>query len=307
MTAVTRHLSTMGQLGALLELLWSSRPRFWRRNIVRVVAASDVGTVRTNNEDYFLIADLTRSVTSPAATAHGNTSSGDMMAAQPLLVVADGMGGAAGGEVASATATAVIWSCLAQASRERWLRTSYRLRQSLLEAFRVANNQIRADAARCTDLVGMGTTATVAVVLPNALYVGHVGDSRAYLVRDGRIQRLTRDHSLVQYLTDTGVADEVDAARGRGHALLRALGAEADVVVDISHVRLRHGDVVVLCSDGVWSALADDEIAEAVNVRRDLRATCERLVTLANERGGRDNATAIVSRLEAASWRRHSG
>jgi protein phosphatase len=291
----------MGQLGALFELLWSTRPRFWRRNIVRVVAASDVGTVRRNNEDYFLIADLTRSVTNSATTAHGNKSSGDMVAAQPVLVVADGMGGAAGGEVASATATTVIWSCLAQASRERSLLMPYRLRQSLLEAFRVANDQIRADAAKCTDLVGMGTTATAAVVLPNALYVGHVGDSRAYLVRDGRIQRLTTDHSVAQYLIDTGAADEVEATRGRSHALLRALGTEADVRVDISHVRLRHGDVVVLCSDGVWSALADAEIAEVVNVHRDLRAACETLLTVANERGGHDNATAIVSRLEAAS------
>jgi len=303
-TTVTSHQSTMGQLGALFELLWSGRARFWGRSIVRVVAASDVGTVRRNNEDDFLIADLAQST--PATTAQGNGASGDMIAAQPVLVVADGMGGAAGGEVASATATTVIWSCLAQASRGRWLRTPHRLRASLLEAFRAANDHIRADAAKRTDLAGMGTTATAAVVLPNAMYVGHVGDSRAYLVRDGRIQRLTRDHSVAQYLIDTGAPDEVDATRGRGHALLRALGTEADVVVDISHVRLRHGDVVVLCSDGVWSALADAEIAEVVTVRRDLRAACETLLTRANERGGCDNATAIVSRLEATSWRSHS-
>lgn len=297
MATVTKRQSTMGQLGALLGLLWSGRPRFWRRTMVSIVAASDVGTVRPNNEDYFLIADLAR----PATTAHGNDAFGDMIAAQPVLIVADGMGGAAGGEVASAMAATVIWSHLAQASHERRLRTPHRLRRSLVEAFRVANDRIRACAGKSPELAGMGTTATAAVVLRNELYVGHVGDSRAYLVRDGRVQGLTKDHSVRQYLIDTGAAGQVDATDGRGHALLRALGPQADVQIDISRARLRHGDVVVLCSDGLWSAVADHEIADVISARRELRAACETLLTLANERGGRDNATALVARLEAAS------
>jgi len=265
--------------------------------MVSIVAGSDVGTVRRNNEDYFLIADLAR----PATTAHGNDAFGDMMAAQPVLVVADGMGGAAGGEVASAMAATVIWSYLAGAERERRRGTGHPLRRSLLEAFRVANDRIRACAAKAPELAGMGTTATAAVVLRNELYVGHVGDSRTYLVRDGRAERLTKDHSVLQHLIDTGAAGEVDATDGRGHALLRALGAQDDVLVDVSRARLRHGDVVVLCSDGLWSAVADHEIADVISARRDPRAACETLLTLANERGGRDNATVLVARLEATS------
>jgi protein phosphatase len=292
---LTKHHWTMGQLGALFGLLWSGRPHFWRRTVVSVAAASDVGTVRANNEDYFLIADLAR----PATTEHGNDAPRDMIAAQPVLVVADGMGGAAGGEVASALAATVIWSQLAQASHR--LRLPHRLRQSLLEAFGVANDRIRACAAKSPELVGMGTTATAAVVVANDLYVAHVGDSRAYLVREGRAQRLTRDHSVLQHLIETGAAGAVDATERQRHALLRALGPEADVPVDVTQSRLRHGDVVVLCSDGVWSIVDDDEIARAVAAGRELRPACETLLKLANERGGHDNATAVVGRFDAAS------
>lgn len=300
MATVTKRRSTMAQLSALFGLLWNGRPCFWRRTMLSIVAASDVGTLRQNNEDYFLIADLAR----PTLAAHGNDAFGDTIAARPVLLVADGMGGAAGGEVASAMAATIIWSQLAQASRSRRLRTPQWLRRSLLEAFRVANDRIRACAAKSPELTGMGTTATAAVVLNSELYVGHVGDCRTYLVRDGRAQRLTTDHSVLQYLIDTGAAGEVDASDGRGHALLRALGPEADVPVDVTRARLRHGDIVVMCSDGVWSAVADDEIADVVSARRELRAACEALLTLANDRGGRDNATVLVGRFEATSWRR---
>ena len=184
MATVMRQPSTLRQLGALFGLLWSGRPRFWPRTMVSVVAASDVGTVRGNNEDYFLIADLAR----PATTAHGNDAFGDMIAAQPVLVVADGMGGAAGGEVASALAATVVWSQLAQASHERRLRAPHQLRRSLVEAFRVANDRIRACAAKAPEFAGMGTTTTAAVFLRSELYVGHVGDSRLYRLAGGRLR-----------------------------------------------------------------------------------------------------------------------
>jgi protein phosphatase len=293
MATMTKRRSPIG-LGALFERLWSGRPRLWRRSVVNVVATSDVGTLRRNNEDYFLIADLAR----PVTTTHGNDIVGDMLAPEPVLVVADGMGGAEGGEVASGMAATVIWSQLAQASHARRLRTPGGLRRTLLEAFRVANERIRACAAKSPELVGMGTTATVAVMRGSELSIAHVGDSRAYLVRDGRARRLTKDHSVLQYLIDSGADGAVDAAAAQAHALLRALGPEADIEVDVICVPLRHGDIVVLCSDGVWSAVGDDEIAAVVSAGRDLRAACETLLALANERGGRDNATALLGRVE---------
>ena len=293
MATMTKRRSPIG-LGALFERLWSGRPRLWRRSVVNVVATSDVGTLRRNNEDYFLIADLAR----PVTTTHGNDIVGDMLAPEPVLVVADGMGGAEGGEVASGMAATVIWSQLAQASHARRLRTPGGLRRTLLEAFRVANERIRACAAKSPELVGMGTTATVAIMRGSELSIAHVGDSRAYLVRDGRARRLTKDHSVLQYLIDSGADGAVDAAAAQAHALLRALGPEADIEVDVICVPLRHGDIVVLCSDGVWSAVGDDEIAAVVSAGRDLRAACETLLALANERGGRDNATALLGRVE---------
>ena len=283
-------------LGALLGRLWN-RPRAWRRTIVSVVAASDVGTLRRNNEDYYLIADLART----ASTTHGNDSLATLRAAQPVLVVADGMGGAAGGEVASGMAATVIWSQLAQPSHTRRLRSSYRIRRSLLDAFRVANERIRACAAKSPELVGMGTTATAAVVLDSELYIAHVGDSRAYLVRDRRAQQLTTDHSVLQHLIDSGATGAVAAAAEQRHALLRALGPEADVRADVTSTAVDHGDVVVLCSDGVWSAVGDEALAAIVSDVRDLRAACARLLTLANEGGGRDNATAVLARIETVA------
>ncbi len=292
MATVTKRRSPIG-LGALFERLWSGRPRLWRRSVVNVVATSDVGTLRRNNEDYFLIADLAR----PVTTTHGNDIVGDMLAPEPVLVVADGMGGAAGGEVASGMAATVIWSQLAQASHARRLRTPGGLKRSLLDAFRVANERIRACAAKSPELVGMGTTATVAVVRGSQLSIAHVGDSRAYLVRDGRARRLTKDHSVLQHLIDSGADGTVDATAA-AHALLRALGPEADIEVDVACVPLRHRDIVVLCSDGLWSAVGDDEIAAVVSAGHDLRAACRTLLALANERGGRDNATALLGRVE---------
>ena len=296
MATMTKRRSPIG-LGALFERLWSGRPRLWRRSVVNVVATSDVGTLRRNNEDYFLIADLAR----PVTTTHGNDIVGDMLVPEPVLVVADGMGGAEGGEVASGMAATVIWSQLAQASHARRLRSSYRIRRSLLDAVRIANDRIRACAAKSPELVGMGTTATVALVLDSELYVAHVGDSRAYLMRQRRAQRLTTDHSVLQELIDSGATGAVAAATQQRHALLRALGPEADVRADVNCTPVEPGDVVLLCSDGVWSAIGDEELATIVSDARDLRAACSRLLALANERGGRDNATALLARIETAT------
>ena len=276
---------------------WSFRD-LWRRPraqaTVTAAAASHIGRVRDHNEDYFLIVDL------PAdGTALRQPESEQRMAETGcLLLVADGMGGAAAGEVASEMAANVIFSRLAERWRDRGARTATRVPQYLVDAIEVANREIHAYASGRPELKGMGTTATAAAVLDGRLYVGHVGDSRAYLVRDGQARRITKDHSLTQHLLDTGaLTPEAAATSPQRSTLLRALGPAQEVAVDFSHERLQPGDSLVLCSDGLWSSVAELEIGCIVKRATHLVDACERLVALANERGGHDNVTVLIARF----------
>lgn len=276
---------------------WSFRD-LWRRPratvTVTAAAASHVGRVRDHNEDYFLIVDLLAADTA----ADDGACERHMAETGCLLVVADGMGGAAAGEVASEMAANVIFSQLARRWRERGGRTATRVPQYLIDAIEVANREIHAYASVRPELKGMGTTATAAAVLDGRLYVGHVGDSRAYLLRNGSLRRITKDHSLTQHLIDTGaLTPEAAATSPQRSTLLRALGPVQDVAVDFSHERLQAGDLLVLCSDGLWSSVAELEIGCIVNRAPHLAAACERLVALANERGGHDNVTVLIARF----------
>ena len=276
---------------------WSFRD-LWRRPrptvTVTAAAASHVGRVRDHNEDYFLIVDLLAADT----VVHDPDSERRMAETGCLLVVADGMGGAAAGEVASEMAANVIFSQLARRWRERGARTATRVPQYLIDAIEVANREIHAYASVRPELKGMGTTATAAAVLDGRLYVGHVGDSRAYIVRNGDMRRITKDHSLTQHLLDTGaLTPEAAATSPQRSTLLRALGPVQDVAVDFAHERMQAGDVLVLCSDGLWSSVAELEIGCIVNREPHLAAACERLVALANERGGHDNVTVLIARF----------
>ncbi len=220
------------------------------------------------------------------------------MAPATLLLVADGMGGAAAGAVASAMATDVVSSRLTEFFRGGHAVGPERLTAALTDALEAANRRIHAHAAGAPGLRGMGTTATAAVVLGNVLCVGHVGDSRAYVIRAGGAERVTRDHSLVQHLMDVGELTREQAATSpRRNALLRALGPQPTIVVDVTTRRLRDGDTVLVCSDGLWSALDDDEIADLVRRIENPARACAALVDAANARGGRDNVTVVIGRL----------
>ena len=147
----------------------------------------------------------------------------------------------------------------------------------------------------------MGTTATVAGILESFLYIAHVGDSRAYLVRRGRAVQLTRDQSLVQELVDAGTMTEEEAAHSsHGSVLLQALGTGPQVRVDLTYQEIRRGDVIVLCSDGLFRMVKSSEIAGAVLRTQDPATLCDDLVALANQRGGPDNITVIVVHCEGA-------
>lgn len=205
----------------------------------------------------------------------------------PLFAVADGMGGAQAGELASRLAAASV----GRASADE-LRGGDRVVALIREANRTVFERAEVDA----EASGMGTTLTVALVEDDAAWFGHVGDSRAYLVRDGRLEQLTDDHSLVAELVRSGrlSPDEADRHPHRS-VITRALGTEADVDVDSFAVPLQPGDVFLLCSDGLTTMIEDDGILELVERHRaDLDAAAQALVSAANAAGGEDNVTAVL-------------
>ena len=215
-----------------------------------------------------------------------------------LFMVADGMGGAAAGEIASATAVDVVFRHLRAELAGGASASATAFATSLSRAAETANWAIFHYASQHPELRGMGTTATIAALLGDTLFLAQVGDSRAYLVRGGRSIQLTKDQSLMQKLIEAGEMTEEEAAMSeRRNIILQALGPEPFVKVDLTHQRVRRGDVAILCSDGLSGLVRGDEIAAIVNEEMDLSVTCDRLIALANDRGGPDNVTVVAVRF----------
>jgi len=261
---------------------------------VSVFGKTDVGMNRAHNEDSFLVADLTAQKASllPEVRRH------EIGAKGTLFMVADGMGGAAAGEVASEMATRIIYEHLLH----RWVQDkessprqfAFRLREAVEEA----NSKIHAYAKEHPENRGMGTTVTAVGVLDNHVYLTQVGDSRAYLIRRGKAVQLTKDQSLMQRLVDAGELTEEEAQRSeRKNIILQALGPEGRVRVDLTYQRISRGDAILLCSDGLSGPVSNEELARAVSDNDDLVKVSSDLITLANERGGPDNITVIVARF----------
>jgi PPM family protein phosphatase len=267
---------------------------------VEVWGCSDIGRVRSHNEDYFLIAD----VATPSALPRPPSHAYDIAKQGLLALVADGMGGAAAGEVASQMATDIIYSYLVQRWGSEANQTGARLALLLKEALEEANAHLHSYASANDDVRGMGTTATAAGLLGDHVYLAHVGDSRAYLVRNKRAHQLTRDHSLIQRLVETGDLTEEEVTQStRRNILLQALGPAPTVMVDLTCQQLHRGDVLLLCSDGLTTALTKEELAAAVTTEPTLPEVCDKLIGLANERGGLDNATVILARFDGDGLR----
>jgi protein phosphatase len=262
---------------------------------IAVFGKTDQGRTREHNEDCFLVADLTGKQASlkPEVRDHTVGERGS------LIVVADGMGGAAAGEVASQMATETIYQYLVS----NWLQDSERTPQQfalrLKEAVESANKAIHEYAREHPEVRGMGTTTTTAGILDDQVYLAQVGDSRAYLVRGGQTLQLTKDQSLMQRLVDAGELTEEEAEKSeRKNIILQALGPDAKVRVDLTHQALRKGDTLVLCSDGLSGQVKRDEISAALSdPSKDLATACADLIGLANERGGPDNITVVVARV----------
>jgi PPM family protein phosphatase len=264
--------------------------------IVHVFGKTDVGRTREHNEDAFVIADFTADDASLRPTEVRTHQAG---ARGALFMVADGMGGAAAGEIASEMATTIVLREL----RRDWLArkgaTPDAFAAALKHAAVVANLEINAFAAHHAEYRGMGTTATIAGLLGDTLYLAQVGDSRAYLVRDGVARQITKDQSLMQKLVEAGELTEEEAEHSeRRNIILQALGPEAAVKIDLTHQTLRRGDVLVVCSDGLSGQVSREQIAEVIRDKPDLAAACRRLIDLANSAGGPDNITVVAARFD---------
>jgi serine/threonine protein phosphatase PrpC len=202
----------------------------------------------------------------------------------PLFAVADGMGGARGGEIASRLAATALGETVDGSGEER-----------VVALIQKANRQVYERAREDADASGMGTTITVALVEDGAVAIGHVGDSRAYLIRDGKVEQLTEDHSLVAELVRSGrLSPEEAEIHPQRSVITRALGTDPDVDVDSFSVEPESGDVFLICSDGLTSMVDDETILGIVEQSRDnLEVAAKELVGAANRSGGEDNITVV--------------
>jgi PPM family protein phosphatase len=254
---------------------------------MRAIAAglSDVGLQREHNEDSFVV-----------------------LKEYDLFVVADGMGGHRAGDVASKLATETISEFFKSTANDdvTWpfhFDTNLSEEENrLLTGIRVANRQIFERSTRSREYHGMGTTVVGAMFSPSKkrMYIGHVGDSRCYRVRNGQIQLLTRDHSLINdYLLAMPDLTEEQRSELPKNVITRALGMQDQVVVDLQHDDPHDGDVYILCSDGLSGMIPDDEIQRIVTTAANIGDACKRLIEKANEHGGEDNITAVLVKIEA--------
>jgi protein phosphatase len=236
-------------------------------------ARTDVGIVRSGNEDNYL-----------------------MLADRGVFIVADGMGGHAAGEVASEMAVRITSHEIGSLRGLSDVEASDRVSS----AIRAANDAIFERTLSEHDKRGMGTTATVLVLMPRRYLIGQVGDSRAYLLRDGRLLQLTKDHSYVQEQVDAGLLTP-DQARVHPYSnvITRCVGAGSEVLPDIYFGSLRAGDILLLASDGLTGMLEDDQLVRILQSEGGPDAWVDRMVAEANYRGGLDNITAIVVRIES--------
>jgi len=208
----------------------------------------------------------------------------------PVFAVADGMGGARAGEVASRMVVELLDEGLPDGGSDE---------ERLAERVREANARIHERAASDTDRAGMGTTLTAACVGDHSVAIAHVGDSRAYRMRDGELEQITRDHSLVGELVRRGKLTEAEAEdHPQRSVITRALGPEATVDVDTWSYPAQAGDVFLLCSDGLTSMVPEEQIADQLRGASSLKEAGRRLIEEANERGGRDNITVVLFTLE---------
>ncbi|MBI6546988.1 MAG: Stp1/IreP family PP2C-type Ser/Thr phosphatase [Cyanobacteria bacterium NC_groundwater_1444_Ag_S-0.65um_54_12] len=234
---------------------------------LRLGCLTDVGKVRDINQDCFA-----------TSLEHG------------LLMVADGMGGHLAGEKAAQSAVDIITAMLtAEISHNG------DMRQLIRQAIQEANRQIVQASLQDSSMRGMGTTATVAMTIDDMVHIGHVGDSRAYLLREGTIEQITEDHSVVAQLLKAGAITSQEAANHPyRNVITRCLGMQTDVEADTISLPFRPGESLLLCTDGLSGLVSDDELLKLASEARDPQDACQKMLELAIARGGYDNVTVVL-------------
>ncbi len=263
---------------------------------VKLFARTDVGQVREHNEDNFLVADLTRR-SRGLLEANRATAIGPQGA---VFAVCDGMGGAAAGEIASQLAVDILYERMVDGLEERMIKRDD-LARRLVRAVESAGVRIFHEAKADRSRRGMGTTVTAAALVDDHLFFAQVGDSRGYILRGDTLVQVTRDQSLVNQLIEAGQLTEEEAETfEHNNIILQALGTAETVQVDLTYVDLRHGDTLLVCSDGLSGMVRADEMREVLLSNPEPFDACKELVDRANRAGGHDNITVIVAVFEGA-------
>jgi len=241
--------------------------------VVQVKAAgiSHIGKIRANNEDAYYLDEKHK-----------------------LIAVADGMGGHKAGEIASRIAIEAITSLVDINDQ-----SSIMPAEVFRKVFSAANQRIWNQAHETEDCKGMGTTLTAVWIVDDLAYVAHIGDSRAYLIHEGKIRQVTRDHTLVEELIKTGTIDRESAlSHPQKNVLMKAVGADDSISPDLHEIEVYEGDIFLLCSDGLTHYLKDIEIGDLLTKSTALETSLNLMTELALERGGADNITAVAIRIE---------
>jgi len=315
MTALRRDLKKEGSINRgkhsnadddTRELLISRPTTSLASSLVRVeiAGATHCGHVRKNNEDHYLAVRVERSL----ATLCTNLAESDLNEKFDEigygLLVADGMGGLAAGEVASRIVLCKLIELVV--NTPDWIMRFNeqadvaKAMERITQRFRQVDDALRDQAAQDNSLVGMGTTLTVAVSLGATLLIGHIGDSRAYVMRGKSLHQMTKDHTLAQTLVDAGIATSNDASmQALHHVLIAALGASSQRAdPQVLRFRLNHNDQVLLCTDGLTEMVNAETIASVLSEASSAKAACDSLINLALNAGGKDNVTVVLARYE---------
>lgn len=239
---------------------------------MNIVAKTDKGIVRDNNQDAYAVGEFSDEVV--------------------WSVVCDGMGGAAGGNIASALAVKVISDKINASYRDKMRDAS--IKNMLDSALTAANIEVYDFAEAQPDLQGMGTTVVCAIVRDNQAYIAHAGDSRAYVINNGCVKQVTTDHSMVQDLLSRGkITSEEAENHPNKNIITRAVGVDKSIEIDFDQLDLEDNDVLLLCTDGLSNYVSNDEMVEIMSDGK-YYAFADRLVTKANSNGGGDNITVVI-------------
>lgn len=262
---------------------------------MKLFARTDVGQIREHNEDNFLVADLTKK---SRGLLEGNRE-GPVGKQGALFAVCDGMGGAAAGEVASQLAVDILYERMIENLVADQGLPRDELARRLVRGIEAAGLRIFQEAKLDRTRRGMGTTVTAAALVDDHLFFAQVGDSRGYLLREGKLVQLTRDQSLVNQLIEAGQLTEEEAETfEHNNIILQALGTADTVQVDLTYCELRQGDTVMLCSDGLSGMVRFDDIREVLKTAAEPIDACKQLTERANQAGGHDNITVIVVKFD---------